>query len=387
MIILKMVKIAYILTSVEFGGAEKVSFNVLKNINKKEFRVRPIVLLRPWERHNVFIEEIEKENYQYLSVPVARKDLREGRDCFRIIHCFKILFSILQRERYDVVHTNGYFSDIIAIPACKLLGIPHIATCHGFIANNRKLYLYNMLDRLFLRFSNKIISVSDGIKHDLIKSGIKESRVIVIENAVEGKYNKKLLLQNRQNKRHQLNIKEKEFVLGYIGRLSEEKGIKYLIEASSLLDKSDLPVKVLIIGDGPQKKELMDFVNEKGIKDKVVFAGFQADIESWLPALDIFVLPSFTEGTPMSLLEAMALGIPVVASAVGGIPRVIDPEKNGMLVSPGKSVEIKDTVYLLYENEVLRNNISQAAKETIKLKYNVHDWINKIEAEYLKILS
>lgn len=381
-----MIKVAYILTPIEFGGAERVSLNFLKNINQNEFKVCPIVLVRPWESSNVFIEEIEKENYQYLSIPVAIKTLNEGRDYFRVIRCFKMLFSILRRERYDIVHTNGYFADIIAIPACKLLGIPHIATCHGFITNDKKLNIYNMFDRFILRFSNKIIAVSDGIKNELTKNGIKESHVVVIQNAVEGNYNKELFSQNRQNKRQQLNIREREFVLGYIGRLSEEKGIKYLIEASSLLNESDITVKVLIIGEGPQKRQLEDLVKEEGIKHNVVFAGFQADIESWLPAMDVFVLPSLTEGTPMSLLEAMAFGIPVVASAVGGIPQVIVSGKNGILVSSGKSQEIADAVNTLYEDETLRKTLGEEAKRTIELKFNVDEWVKKVEAEYLKAI-
>jgi glycosyltransferase involved in cell wall biosynthesis len=382
-----MIRVAYILTPIEFGGAEKVSLNFLRNINQNEFKVCLIVLVRPWESRNVFIEKMEKENYEYLSIPVARRTSSEGKDYFRVIRCFKMLVSILRRERYDVVHTNGYFADIIAIPACKLLGILHIATCHGFIANDKKLNIYNMLDRFILRFSNKIIAVSDGIKNELIKNGIKESRVIVIQNAAQGNYDKELFTQNRQNKRQQLNIREKEFVLGYIGRLSEEKGIKYLIEASSILNELGVPIRTLIIGEGPQREELKEWVRHLNISSRIIFAGFQRDIDSWLPTIDIFVLPSLTEGTPMSLLEAMAHGIPVVATAVGGVPQVVDSGKNGILVSPGKPEQIKDAIFLLYKNEVLRNDISQAAKETIKLKYNVKDWVSKIEAEYLKILN
>jgi glycosyltransferase involved in cell wall biosynthesis len=102
--------------------------------------------------------------------------------------------------------------------------------------------------------------------------------------------------------------------------------------------------------------------------------------------MDVFVLPSLTEGTPMSLLEAMAFGIPVVASAVGGIPQVIVSGKNGILVSSGKSQEIADAVNTLYEDETLRKTLGEEAKRTIELKFNVDEWVKKVEAEYLKAI-
>ena len=381
-----MKKIAYILTPVEFGGAEKVSINFLKNVNKKDFRVYPIILVRPWENRNEFIEKIEKDHWEYVSIPVAKKALGEGKDYFRVLRCFRILFSMLRKGRYDLIHTNGYFADIIAIPACSLLGIPQIATCHGFINNDRKLRFYNGLDRFALRFSKRIIAVSDRIKEELVKHGIKESRIIVIKNAVDGNYHMELFNENRQKKRKRLNIEDDEFVLGYLGRLSKEKGIIYLIHASSMLNEMGVPIKTLIIGEGPHKKELEELVKRRGIENRFIFAGFQNDVENWMPAIDVFILPSLTEGTPMALLEAMACGIPVVASAVGGIPQVIVSDKNGILVTPGKPEEIANAVNTLYGNQTLRRTIAEEAKTTIRLKYDVSDWIKRIETEYLNMI-
>jgi glycosyltransferase involved in cell wall biosynthesis len=101
-----------------------------------------------------------------------------------------------------------------------------------------------------------------------------------------------------------------------------------------------------------------------------------------MPALDIFCLPSLTEGTPMSLLEAMACGIPVVASAVGGVPDVIQSGKNGILVSPGKPEELKEAIVHLLENKSLQKNLSQEAQITIKMNYNIEHWAKRIEEQY-----
>ncbi len=344
-----------------------------------------MVLIRPWEADNIFVQALEKEGYPIYRVPVAKRARVDGRDYLRVFRCHRIIHSLLKDGSYDLVHTHGYFADIVGIPAAKRLRIPRISTCHGFISNNLKYKFYNACDLIALRFSNNIISVSHGIKSTLMKSGIKDSQITVIRNAVNGNYHGAFYALNRQKIRKLYGIGGKEFVVGYIGRLSEEKGIRYLIEACSRLNELDLPTKVLIIGEGPQKQELQDLTIEKSMDHNVFFTGFQRDIENWLPAMDIFVLPSLTEGTPMALLEAMAFGIPVVASAVGDVPQVVDSERNGILVNPGKPGEINNAIQLLYKNETMRKRFSAEAQEKIKEKYNVEDWTRKIEAEYLKM--
>jgi glycosyltransferase involved in cell wall biosynthesis len=149
------------------------------------------------------------------------------------------------------------------------------------------------------------------------------------------------------------------------------------------LGKSGIPIKTLIVGDGPQKRDLETFMKESGVENRVIFTGFQDHVEDWYPVMDVFVLPSLTEGTPMALLEAMTHGLPIVATAVGGVPKVIESGKNGMLISSGKTKEIRETIYALYENAALRDLLSRGGKRTVSLEHNITDWIKRIEREYL----
>ena len=382
-----MIRIAYILTPVEFGGSETVSLTFLKNVDRSQFDIYPILFIRPWEEDNVFIKQLEKENYPIFKIPVAKRPKSGGRDYFRIVRCYKRLHSVLSEGSFHLIHTHGYFADILATLAAILLRIPRISTYHGLISNDKTLMFYNILDHIILRFSNEIIAVSEEIKDELIRIGIKGTRIKVILNAVPTKVDDTISSQNRQKIRGLFGIKEEEFVVGYVGRLSQEKGIKHLIESTSLLIESGIPIKVLIIGDGPQRKELEALASEQEAKQEIIFSGFQENIENWFPAMDVFVLPSLTEGTPMALLEAMAFGLPVVASAVGGVPRIIESGKNGILVSGGNPVKLKDTIKKLYENKSLRENISKEARTTVKVKYDVKSWAKKIENEYMKTIG
>lgn len=382
-----MIKIAFVLTPVDFGGAEKVNLTLLKSIDRSRFDIHPILLIRPWENENYFISELKKNNYRYLTIPVAIKPSKIGKDYFRIIRSMNMLFIILRKNKYDIVHTNGYFADIIGVPISKLLGISHISTCHGFIKTDRKLSFYNALNRFTLRFATLVIAVSESIKEQLINNGLEESNISVIQNAVEISNVNESLRKDRKEKKSILDLSQDDFVVAYIGRLSEEKGIQHLIKAYSIIEKRNAYIRLIIIGDGPDKNKLIELVTKKRLTDKVSFVGFQNDIESWLAAIDIFILPSLTEGTPMALLEAMSFGLPVIASAVGGVPKVIKSMINGILVSPANPNQIADAIIKLYNNDELRLKIARKAAETIATHFSINQWITKIESVYLDIIE
>ena len=381
------IKVAYLLTPIEFGGAEKVSLNFLKNVDLGKFDIYPILLIRPWEKDNLFINKLEKMGYPIYKVPTTIRTHEEGRGYFRFFRCFWNIYFFLKKGSFDLLHSHSYFADIMGIPAARILCIPSISTCHGFIFNDRKLTIYNKLDLMVQRFSNKVLAVSEKIKDDLIKSGVCDSKIQVIQNAVEMDGNDNFFLHYREKTRRNFGINPDEIVLGYVGRLSEEKGLRYLVEAGYELLRSGLRLRVLIIGDGPQRTEIENFAKEVGLQKRVIFAGFKNEIEKLLASIDIFVLPSLTEGTPMALLEAMAYGIPIVATAVGGVPKVIDSGENGILVPAADPEKIAEAVLTICRDNDFRTKLSEMAKETIRSKFNINEWVRKIESVYLEVIS
>ena len=377
------IKVAYLLTPVEFGGSEKVSLTFLRNVDRTRFDIYPTVLIRPWEKDTVFVRQLE-DAYPLYKLPVAIRPGSVGRDHLRVIRCVKSLHRYLSKRSVHILHTHGYFADIIGIPVSKLLGLSHISTCHGFISNNTKLAMYNMLDRFVLRFCDRIIVVSEGIKDELIKGGIRKSRITVIQNAIENRenYDPSLFSAHRKKMRRLLNIGDSEFLVGYVGRLSEEKGLRYLIEAREGIGPNGKPFKIVLIGEGPYRKGLEDLAKRKGLEMEVIFAGFHLDVEEWFAALDIFVLPSLTEGTPMSLLEAMSFGCPVIAARVGGVAKVIEDGVNGVLIGPGDSRMLAEKIEMFLNDPFMRRELGERAARLIEKDYNVHDWCRRIETEY-----
>jgi glycosyltransferase involved in cell wall biosynthesis len=384
---MRTANIAYIFTAIEFGGAERVTLTFLKNVDRARYRISLAALVRPWEQDSALLRELEQDGYPITRVPVARRPRSEGRDVFRLLSCFRAVHAFLKSGDFDLVHTHGYFADIMGIPAARLLGLPHVATCHGFIANDRKLRFYNRLDRLALRFSSRIIAVSSEIRRALIADGLGEERVCAIRNAVEFAAGNGPSTTARATGRAAFGLDARDFVIGFIGRLSREKGIHHLVEACGALKAAGVPLKLLIVGEGPQRQELALKAAREGLEREVVFAGFRNDVGNVLPVLDAFVLPSLTEGTPMALLEAMAAGLPVVASAVGGVPDVVEPNVNGLLVSPGSAEAIAQAVLRLHRDPLLRRMLSAEAAQTVRERYDVKDWTRRLEREYRRLID
>jgi len=380
-------KVAYILTPVDFAGAEKVSLTFLRNVNREKFDIQPILLVRPWDKDNLFIKHMKEIDYYPYTIPVAIKPPSDGRDYFRVARCVLSLYQILTRESFDLVHSHGYFADIIATIVCKYTSIPHLATCHGFISNNVKLKIYNRLNIVALQFCEKIITVSSEIMKYLVKCGIDKSKVVVIQNAIERQEWKKDFARIRLEKRKSLVLDQDVLIIGYVGRLSEEKGIQYLIKAATVLKEMNGKFVIIILGDGPKRCEFENLARSLGLQKELKFIGFVTDVESWLTVLDIFVLPSLTEGTPMALLEAMAMGIPVIASAVGGVPDVVESGVNGYLVSPGDYRELGKKMMLLMNNHALRVKMSKEAINKINKEFDVKHWCEKIELQYNEIIN
>lgn len=380
-------RIAYVTTPIHFGGAEKVSLNFLKTVDRTRFQINPIAFVRPWESSNLFVQELERENYSVSKVPVAVRPASEGKDYLRILRCFRIMLSLLRNNDLDMVHTHGYFADIVGIPVAKMLGIPVVSTCHGFISTDRQLRLYNFLDTLALRLCNRVIAVSENLRTMLVDKKIQESRVEVVLNAVDAGVDADDVTKVRARRRAALNINHEEFVIGYVGRLSPEKGVSDLLAAMRHIDDQIPGVRLLIMGEGSEKEQLEGLVKDWGLGHIVTFTGFQSDMNQWMPMLDLFVLPSYTEGTPMALLEAMALGICCLASAVGGVPKIIQSGENGLLVSPGNPSELKEAIVYSYKNDERRQQFAQASIRTINATYSLRQWTRKIEAIYHSVVQ
>lgn len=302
-----------------------------------------------------------------MGVRVAVID--ESRNSALGILIFLIRF--LRENQVEIVDTHRYKESVLGTIAAKLVGVPHvIRTVHGLNELMRgwkwaKLWVYEALEKVILWFcADRIIAVSSRTAETLKGSGYKPTAVVCIPAGVDLRNVK--AIRPADEVRRELGIGPRMTLIGTAGRLSPVKGHGYLLRAAKQIVQKVSDVKFLFVGDGPLREELLASARDLGVNGECVFVGSRADVYDLVAAMDIFVLPSLDEGMPMALLEAMALGRPVVATAVGGIPEVVRHRATGLLVTPGDEQGLADACQELALNREWAQALGAHARRVVE---------------------
>jgi glycosyltransferase involved in cell wall biosynthesis len=239
---------------------------------------------------------------------------------------------LVRREQIDIVHAHEVKSDVITYLASFLARVPIVTTIHGYIANSPRQRALVALDRRLVTRFDRVFVVSAKIRDELLALGASPDRIRLVHNG--------LVLANyrRTGQRGALAALAGRPVVGpvvaSIGRLSREKGHADLLEALALMKARGHLVSTVLAGDGPERAALEALASRLGLADSVYFLGYVDRPQAVLEEADLMVLPSHTEGLPNAALEALAMGVPVLATAVGGTPEVISDGETGRLVPP-----------------------------------------------------
>jgi glycosyltransferase involved in cell wall biosynthesis len=375
----KSMRVALVATITDFGGIEKVLLTQLQHLDPA-VELMPILFSRHDAANASFLNRLQQLNVPHIVFMNTRK-----RRYFNVVRNIRDVVAVFRRERFDVVHCHGYRADLLGLVAAKLCGLPLVSTCHGFIETDRHLKFNRRFDTWLLRMFERVIAVSAPMKAALATAGIRAERIEVVTNAVAEQASDQPAV--RRELRDRLAIGSEEFVLGFVGRLSEEKGPAFLVDAAARLAKSGRRVRVIFVGDGPARAALEVEIERHNLLDRVILAGFQSDVSPWYSAMDAFVLPSLTEGTPMALLEAMMHRLPVVASNVGGVPQVVTHGDNGLLVPPAHAGELALAIAVLIDDRAQAGRLAEGGLQTVRKSYDVAAWTRRVHDVYLAALK
>jgi glycosyltransferase involved in cell wall biosynthesis len=249
----------------------------------------------------------------------------------------------LERLGADVLLCHGYKANVLGRLAARRRRVPVVAVSRGWTGECLKVRLYELLDRLHLRWMDRVVSVSEAQAAKVRRCRVRPERLRVIHNAVDPErftdpdpvYRAKLARYFRQ---------PRSCVVGAAGRLSPEKGFEVLVAAAERVLRRDPSVGFVLFGDGPCRERLARQIKAAGLGGAFVLSGFRADLDRFLPHLDLLVLPSYTEGLPNVVLEACAAAVPVVATAAGGTPEVVEDGLNGYLAPAGDAARLADRI-------------------------------------------
>lgn len=290
---------------------------------------------------------------------------------------------IIHEHDINVIQTHGYKSNAIGFLLQRLCRRPWIGFVHGFLDNNRKNRFYSRIERLVLRGADRVVVVSGSLKALLTQHGIAEQNVRVIHNAID--LNDSVPSTSGKEIRHRHGITADQEIIGVIGRVSPEKGLMVFLRAMEKLVWSFPNVKALIIGDGQDRAMLEGYCREKRLSDYVMFLGYQEKVADYYQVLDLLVQPSLSEGLPNTVLEAMSFGVPVLATAVGGVPEIIQ-DGNGIMVPPNDPEALAERMIQLLRDGALRCTIGSKGKDSLYPRFAADGRARQIIDLYQELL-
>jgi len=299
------------------------------------------------------------------------------------------LAAIIWRERIDQVHFHGTRAGLAAAPAAALTMRPRIYTVHGWSFHPRGSALLEgmarWLERMIAQTSQQVICVGDSDRSLGLRLGIlDDARSRVIHNGVltEAFMPRP---EDRTLARSELGIPEDAVLVSLFGRLTEQKGQKTFLEAVSRL--LGHPAQFMLVGDGEDRDRLERMAADLGLTDRVRFMGFRSDVPKLLAATDVVVLPSLWEGLPICLLEAMAAGRPVIASAVDGSVEVVVPGQTGLLVPPEHPQALAEAIAFLIAHPQVRERFGLRGQERVRQRFSLSEMLRATGAVYLELAS
>lgn len=316
-------------------------------------------------------------------VPVEVLPMRHAFD-WQVI---PVLRRLLCKRRVDILHSQSYRSSVSARLAVRVAGAPVrlVCTVHGayqFKAATIRLRLFFGLDYLTLRWCDHIIPVSAATGRQIAPyCGGKP--MTVIHNGV--RLPDVPPMSARSAARRALSIPDQAWVVTFVGRLSPEKGVETLVDVARLTLSRTTDIVFLVVGDGAMRADIEGLA--RLFADRVFFVGAQQETSAFYQASDLLLLPSPMEGLPMVLLEAMAYGVPAIASNVGGIPEVISDGRNGFLTGPGNVEEIYQHIIQLRDDEPLRRAMTEQARATVANNFSLARMAGRTYQVYRSVMS
>lgn len=291
---------------------------------------------------------------------------------------YRAVVRLLSDARAQVIHTHGYRSDVIGGLAARRLGIPQVTTAHGFIGGTRRGRLYEWLQLHTARRAAAAVAVSRPIVERYAEAGVPRARIHLIPNAWAGP-----APLDRRTARERLGLEPGAPLIGWVGRLSREKGPDVFLEALGLL--AGLRWEAVFIGEGPERDGLVRRARELGLAGRVRWLGLVPEAGRAMAAFDAFVLSSRTEGTPIALLEAMAGGVPLVVTGVGGVPDVVGG-REAWLVPPEAPDRLAAALAELLGDPTAAAGRAAAARERLLQERGADAWLERHEALYRTLL-
>lgn len=366
------IKVLHVVLSMETGGLENGIVNLVNQSNQEDYCVDILCLRARGELAN----RVSKVNSQVIF---------DGDESHSLITAIKKIYKACKLGKYQIIHSHGFTTMLASYIAGKLAGTQIIMNGeHGTI------YHASKKSRIMQKYLFKKMALNLTVSKEL-KTRIKEAFDIdynnfhtIINGVDTEKFKPNPLIKSKLKQK--LNIQPDDIIIGSVGRLVEVKNYKSLVDACSLIFKKHHNIHLVLAGDGPERKLLENQISQYDLSSRIHLLGRRDDIPNIMNLLDIFVLPSFSEGLSNTLLEAMSCGTPVIASDVGGNSEIVVPN-SGYLYQSDNTEELSTLLKDLVNDKPLIDRLSVQAREHILRNYSIDRMVDNYETTYFHLFN
>ena len=296
----------------------------------------------------------------------------------------------MREQCIQVLHAHGMVPEILCAISGYFNGARLVSTVHSapgrtpFSAPGRSLWSSGALWLARRSAQHRIVAVTAEIAEILTDSGLSRSKIRVVPNSVS--------LENVGNSEERATFRRSDgvgaddFVVGIVGRLDPIKGHRRLFGAALALAQKKVPIRVWVIGEGPIRRELEDFCQQRGLTEIVRFWGFREDVKQLMPALDVGVFCSDHEGMPFAALELQAAGVPLVARDVGGLSELVSHNRTGLLYPPNEPIGLARSLESLYLDRHLAAKLADGAQESLRATRSAGQFLDRTAEVWTEVL-
>ena len=363
--------IMHVAAPANFGGLERVLLGLAEGQVGKGHRVRTVALLESGKPRPPLVSDLQSAGVEVITMTHPARSFRAQRAGLR---------AICNRFKPDIMHTHGYLPDVLAASLGRRTPFGRVTTVHGFTGGTLRNRAYEWMQRRAYSRFEAVVAVSGKLSEEIGRSRRLNPRVHSIPNA----WGSDSQPESPESARAALGLPEGRFTVGWIGRISREKGLDVFIDSLPLL--KDIAINAVVIGNGPEMTQLQERATGLGLDGRITWMGERRDAASVLPAFDLVVISSRTEGTPMILFEAMHAGVPVIASAVGGIPIVVS-ENEAVLVAPDNPAILAIGIRTAHNSRAERTARANRARARLAKDFAVAPWLEVYDGLYRNVLS
>ena len=334
----------------------------------------------------------ERLGVRLVRVAELRRDLSPYHDVVALLR----LVRLIRAERPQILHTHtakaGALGRVAALLARDARPPVVVHSFHGHVLRGYfdpvRTFGFRVVERWLARRSTVLVAVSPEVRDDLVSLGIAApERFAVIRLGLAFDERVPSNPAQRTETRRRLDIPDDRFVVGWIGRMTAVKRAEDLLLAFRRLREAGVDACLCLVGDGPERATIERRARELGVMADTLFVGFQTDVAPFYAAFDAFVLPSSREGTPASAIEALAAGLPVVATRVGGLPDVVSDGEDGFLVEVGAVDALAERLQRLAADPALRERMGAAGRRRVLQRYSAGRLVDDMDALYRSLLS